>query len=81
MPVLLENIGENVSSSLDTILLKQTFKYGNGLGIRLGDKTIEYNQDFNFFLTTKLNNPHYLPNVSTKVKILNFMITQKGLTD
>lgn len=26
LPVLFENVGENISSSLDTILLKQTFK-------------------------------------------------------
>jgi len=29
--------------------------------IRLGDKIIEYSQDFKLFVTTKLRNPHYLP--------------------
>ena len=72
---MIENVGESVSSSLDTILLKQTFKYGSGLGIKVGDKTIEYNSDFKLFMTTKMSNPHYLPNVTTKTKILNFMIT------
>jgi dynein heavy chain len=28
-----------------------------------------------------LRNPHYLPEVSTKVTLLNFMITYEGLTD
>lgn len=42
---------------------------------------IEYNDDFQFFLSTKLRNPHYLPEVSTKVTLLNFMITYEGLTD
>jgi len=32
-------------------------------------------------MSTKLRNPHYLPEVSTKVTILNFMITKEGLAD
>jgi len=36
---------------------------------------------FKFYLTTKLRNPHYLPEVSTKVTLLNFMITYEGLSD
>jgi len=34
-----------------------------------------------FYITTKLRNPHYLPELSTKVTILNFMITYEGLND
>jgi len=32
-------------------------------------------------MTTKLRNPHYLPEVSTKVGLINFMITFEGLAD
>lgn len=32
-------------------------------------------------MTTKLRNPHYLPELSTKVAIINFMITYEGLND
>ena len=32
-------------------------------------------------MTTKLKNPHYLPEVSTKVTLINFMITFEGLSD
>ena len=49
--------------------------------IRLGDATIEYNNDFRFYITTKLRNPHYLPETSVKVTLLNFMITKEGLSD
>lgn len=34
-----------------------------------------------FYITTKLRNPHYLPEVSVKVNLLNFMITPAGLAD
>lgn len=35
--------------------------------IRLGENVIEYSQDFRFYITTRLRNPHYLPEVSVKV--------------
>jgi hypothetical protein len=34
-----------------------------------------------FYITTKLRNPHYLPEVAVKVNMLNFMITPAGLAD
>lgn len=49
--------------------------------IRLGENIIEYSSDFRFYITTKLRNPHYLPEVATKVSLLNFMITPEGLED
>ncbi len=34
-----------------------------------------------FYITTKLRNPHYLPEVAVKVTLLNFLITPAGLAD
>ena len=42
---------------------------------------IEYSPDFRFYITTRLRNPHYLPEISVKVTLLNFMITPQGLQD
>ena len=47
----------------------------------VGDNVIEYSSDFRLYITTKLRNPHYLPELSTKVTLLNFMITPEGLED
>ena len=49
--------------------------------IKIGDSIIDYDKNFKFYLTTKLANPHYLPEVSTKVTLINFMITFEGLAD
>ena len=49
--------------------------------IRLGDSTIEYHQDFRFYITTKYRNLHYLPEISVKVTLVNMMITIDGLVD
>uniref|UniRef100_A0A4W6E1U6 Dynein axonemal heavy chain 12 n=1 Tax=Lates calcarifer TaxID=8187 RepID=A0A4W6E1U6_LATCA len=80
-PLLLENVGEELDPSLEPLLLKQTFKQGGVDCIRLGESVIEYSCDFRFYITTKLRNPHYLPELATKVSLLNFMITPEGLED
>ena len=81
IPVLLENVGEELDPSLEPLLLKQTFKQGGVVCLKLGDNVIEYNDAFKFYITTKLPNPHYLPETAVKVTIVNFMITPDGLVD
>lgn len=80
-PVLLENVGEELDALLEPLLLKQTFKQGGAMCIKLGDSVVEYSPQFRFYLTTKLRNPHYLPETAVKVTLLNFMITPVGLED
>ena len=80
-PVPLENVGEELDATLEPLLTRSTFKQGGSICIKLGDSVIEYNPKFHFYVTTKLRNPHYLPEISVKVTLLNFMITQKGLED
>lgn len=73
-PVLLENVGEELDPILDSILQKQTFKQQGVEYIRLGDNVIEYSQDFRLYITTRLRNPHYLPEISVKVSMTNEII-------
>lgn len=49
--------------------------------MRLGDANIDYDDNFKFFMTTKMPNPHYLPEVCIKVTIINFTVTFGGLED
>jgi dynein heavy chain len=79
--VLLENIQEVLDAALEPILLQQKFKQGGQDMIKLGDITIPYNDSFRFFLTTKLANPHYAPEVQVKVSLLLFTITVEGLEE
>ncbi|GMH70086.1 hypothetical protein TrRE_jg13191 [Triparma retinervis] len=79
--VLLENIKEELDASLEPILLQQTFKQGGTMMMKIGDNTIPYSDMFKFFITTKLPNPHYAPEVQVKVSLLNFSITQVGLEE
>ena len=79
--VLLENIGETLEAALEPLLLKQIFKEGSNDVIKIGDNVIPYHPDFSFYMTTKLRNPHYSPEISVKVSILNFLVTPEGLED
>eukprot|EP00201_Polytomella_parva_P020499 CAMPEP_0175042260 /NCGR_PEP_ID=MMETSP0052_2-20121109/2450_1 /TAXON_ID=51329 ORGANISM="Polytomella parva, Strain SAG 63-3" /NCGR_SAMPLE_ID=MMETSP0052_2 /ASSEMBLY_ACC=CAM_ASM_000194 /LENGTH=3805 /DNA_ID=CAMNT_0016305023 /DNA_START=33 /DNA_END=11446 /DNA_ORIENTATION=+ len=81
LPVLLEGVGEELDPSLEPLLLKQVFKQGATSFIRLGDTTVEFSDQFRFYITTAVRNPHYLPETAVKVTLLNFMITQDGLSD
>ena len=80
-PVLLEDVQEELDPSLEPLLLKQVFKQGGMNMLRLGDATIEFSDDFRFYITTKLRNPLYAPETAVKVSIVNFMITPAGLED
>uniref|UniRef100_A0A4X1VAV2 Dynein axonemal heavy chain 3 n=1 Tax=Sus scrofa TaxID=9823 RepID=A0A4X1VAV2_PIG len=80
-PVLLENVGEELDAFIEPILLKSTFRQQGVEYMRLGENIIEYSKDFKLYITTRLRNPHYLPEVAVKVCLLNFMITPLGLQD
>jgi dynein heavy chain len=79
--VLLENIGQELDPSLEPILAMQQVKTGNSINIKVGDKVVPYNANFRFFMTTTLPNPHYSPETSVKVTLLNFAITPAGLEE
>ncbi len=42
---------------------------------------MDYDRNFKFYMTTKMANPHYLPEVCIKVTIINFTVTKAGLED
>lgn len=79
--VLIENVGEQLEPALEPILLKQVFTQGGRPMIRIGSEIKSYSPDFRLYITTKLQNPHYTPEISTKVTIINFMVTPEGLED
>lgn len=76
--VLLQNIQETVDPMIQPILNKQIVKQGGQYMIKLNDKLISYSENFRFFMTTKLSNPHYAPEISTKTTLVNFAVKEQG---
>ena len=80
-PLLIENIEEEVDPLMDPILEKAIVKQGKGWKIALADKELDYTETFKLFMTSRLPNPHYTPELSAKVTVIDFTVTMKGLED
>ena len=65
-PVLVEDIGETLDPALEPILQKAVFTQNGRTLIRLGDTDVDYDPNFKFYLTTKMPNPHYLPECASR---------------
>lgn len=80
-PALIDSILEDIEAPLDPVLLKNTYTQGGKEFIAIGENVIEYHPNFRLYMTTKLRNPHYLPEVFNKVTLINFALTKDGLED
>uniref|UniRef100_A0A061RL02 Flagellar inner arm dynein 1 heavy chain beta n=1 Tax=Tetraselmis sp. GSL018 TaxID=582737 RepID=A0A061RL02_9CHLO len=70
-PVLLQDVLETIDPTLEPLLAKAFIKRGNQTLVKLGDKEVDFNFDFRLYITTKLGNPHYTPEISTKVALVS----------
>ncbi|KAK9870895.1 hypothetical protein WA026_009851 [Henosepilachna vigintioctopunctata] len=80
-PVLIENISLELDPALDPVLLRQVFKQGGTLVMKLGDTIVPYDNKFRLYMTTKLPNPHYTPEIAVKILLVNFTLVPSGLQD
>eukprot|EP00349_Pseudokeronopsis_sp_Brazil_P003213 CAMPEP_0202960654 /NCGR_PEP_ID=MMETSP1396-20130829/4802_1 /ASSEMBLY_ACC=CAM_ASM_000872 /TAXON_ID= /ORGANISM="Pseudokeronopsis sp., Strain Brazil" /LENGTH=225 /DNA_ID=CAMNT_0049680015 /DNA_START=1697 /DNA_END=2374 /DNA_ORIENTATION=- len=79
--VLIEDIGEDLDPSLDPVLTKAIYKEEGVFKMNFGDRPLIYDNNFTLYITTKLPNPHYLPEICIKLTIINFTVTFPGLEE
>lgn len=79
--VLFIDVGETVDPILDNILNKSLIQVGKSLCVKVGDDEIDYDEKFKLFITTRMPNPHYTPEISSKVAIVNFTVKESGLEE
>jgi dynein heavy chain len=80
-PFLFESIDEEIDPMIDPILEKNWVQDGAQKLITLGDKTVEWDDNFRLYFTTKLANPHYSPEIMGKLMIVNYSVTKDGLAN
>eukprot|EP00754_Rhynchopus_humris_P020200 Rhum_TRINITY_DN14684_c0_g1::Rhum_TRINITY_DN14684_c0_g1_i1::g.107658::m.107658/K10408/DNAH; dynein heavy chain, axonemal len=81
LPCLIENLGEQIDPILEPVLGRNVIKKGSQYMMKLGDKEVSYHQNFKLYLQTRLNNPHYKPEMNAQSTLINFMVTPEGLED
>merc|ERR1711871_32633 len=80
-PIIIENMGEAIDAVLEPVLARATIKKGRNLIIKLGEKEVDYDPQFQLYLQTKLSNPHYIPEVQAQCTMVNFTVTEAGLEE
>jgi dynein heavy chain len=80
-PVLIENLEHSIDAVIAPVYSRQIINRGRSKYIKMGDKELSLSPQFNLYLHTKLQSPHYPPEIQAECTLINFTVTETGLED
>lgn len=82
IPIFIEDMEENFDNMLEPILMKHFVVVNRRKVLRLGDTDYDFDEDaFKLYITTKVNNPKFLPDIFIRATVINFTVTALGLEE
>ncbi|KAL6769277.1 DHC15 [Auxenochlorella protothecoides x Auxenochlorella symbiontica] len=80
-PLLIENIDEEVDPILDPILERRFITRGGTMLVTLGETEVEVATGFRLYITTRLPNPNFTPELAARVTLVDCTVARVGLED
>ena len=80
-PVLIENLENSIDAVIAPVYSRQIINRGRSKYIKMGDKELSLSPNFTLYLHTKLQSPHYPPEIQAECTLINFTVTESGLED
>ena len=77
--LLIENIENEVDPEIDPVLEKQIIVRARKSFVTISGQSVEWDNDFKLFMTSRLANPHFSPELAAKATIIDFTVTITGL--
>jgi len=74
-PVMLENLENSIDAVIAPVYSRAIIKRGKNKYIKMGDKELSLHPNFMLFLHTKLQTPHYPPEIQAECTLINFSVT------
>jgi len=78
--LIIEDIQETIDPLFEPVLSGEAAAAGTRRQIKIGDKMIDYDPNFKIYFVTFLANPHFLPETFIRVTVINFTVTEMGLS-
>merc|ERR1719428_2053676 len=79
LPLIIENVENEVDPMLDPVMDKAIIKKGKNMYINVSDQNMDYSPKFMLYMTSRLPNPHFSPELSAKCTVIDFTVTLRGL--
>lgn len=67
-----------IHHALPSIIPPLQVRKGKSWVVQLADKEVDFTDTFKLFCTTRLPNPHFTPELSAKVTVVDFTVTMAG---